>query len=400
MKKTKEKGITLIALIITIIILLILAGVAIYNLTGENSLLDKVKLSKQKYTISEAKEKLELKITELRIEEEGKGEELTKEDLPKINNEEIDVRSIEEFPVEVICNKYKFYVDENFVVTYYGEANETIVTYTTEPEGYTNQENILIKIKVSNLNGIKNIKYPNGHEDNCNGKTNVAIDYSVQKNGIYTFTIIDNNNNEILKDIIIDKIDIINPEINNITIKDIEANGFIITVEAKDVEGTEESTKSGIEKYEYYIKSTTEENYTKYESTDNQYIFSNLKPDTEYTIYVTIYDKATNSATSSIKTQQTKTMPKNIYIDAVNGDDTTGDGTENNPYKTFNNIQNIVVQGFSYNIYLNDGTYEFSSTLLSLDSNKDISIIGKGKSTEISVREHSSTNRGYTLKIL
>ena len=37
----KEEGITLIALVITIIILLILAGVAIATLTGENGILRK-----------------------------------------------------------------------------------------------------------------------------------------------------------------------------------------------------------------------------------------------------------------------------------------------------------------------------------------------------------------------
>lgn len=393
-----NKGITLIALVITIIIMLILVGVTLVSLGGENGLFSKVQLAKRKYEINEAKEKIELKITEIRLEKEGKSETLKKEDLPKINDDEIDVGKTEKFPVEVICQGYKFNIDENFNVIYIGEAKQTIVTYTTEPEGYTNQSYILVKIKVSNSNGIKKIKYPNDYENNCNGKNNVAIDYPVQNNGIYTFKITDTNNNEIQKDIVIDKIDKVNPEITDILFEDITANGFTIKVEAKDGDQTEESTKSGIEKYEYYIKAATDENYTKYESTDKKYIFSNLKPDTEYTIYVTVYDRATNSVTSETKTQQTKTMPKNIYIDAINGDDATGDGTENNPYKTFENIQNIVVQGFSYNIYLNDGTYEFTSTLLSLDSNKDISIIGKGKSTEISVREHSSNNMGYTLK--
>ena len=51
----KEKGITLIALIITIIILLILAGVAIGQLTG-NGLFDKVKLAKEKSEEAQEKE--------------------------------------------------------------------------------------------------------------------------------------------------------------------------------------------------------------------------------------------------------------------------------------------------------------------------------------------------------
>ena len=40
-EKNNKKGITLIALVITIIVLLILAGVSISMLTGDNSLLGK-----------------------------------------------------------------------------------------------------------------------------------------------------------------------------------------------------------------------------------------------------------------------------------------------------------------------------------------------------------------------
>ncbi len=40
-QKMNERGITLIALVITIIILLILAGVTIITLTGENGILRK-----------------------------------------------------------------------------------------------------------------------------------------------------------------------------------------------------------------------------------------------------------------------------------------------------------------------------------------------------------------------
>ena len=42
-----EKGITLIALVITIIVLLILAGVTIATLTGDNGLLQKASSAKQ-----------------------------------------------------------------------------------------------------------------------------------------------------------------------------------------------------------------------------------------------------------------------------------------------------------------------------------------------------------------
>ena len=44
----KEKGITLVALVISIVILLILAGIAIGALTGENGLFTRAKQAKEK----------------------------------------------------------------------------------------------------------------------------------------------------------------------------------------------------------------------------------------------------------------------------------------------------------------------------------------------------------------
>ena len=47
MLKTKEKGITLIALVITIVILLILAGITITTLTGNNGILTQANNAKK-----------------------------------------------------------------------------------------------------------------------------------------------------------------------------------------------------------------------------------------------------------------------------------------------------------------------------------------------------------------
>lgn len=60
MKKTKEKGITLIALVVTIIILLILAGVTIGIATNGTGLFDKAKLATDKYNNEVDKENYEL----------------------------------------------------------------------------------------------------------------------------------------------------------------------------------------------------------------------------------------------------------------------------------------------------------------------------------------------------
>lgn len=52
MKKTNEKGITLIALVVTVIVVIILAGVSISMLTGQNGILDNA--SKAKRSTSDA----------------------------------------------------------------------------------------------------------------------------------------------------------------------------------------------------------------------------------------------------------------------------------------------------------------------------------------------------------
>ena len=59
MKKKKQSGITLIALVITIIVLLILAGVSIATLTGENGILSKAndaKVETRGAAVEEAKD--------------------------------------------------------------------------------------------------------------------------------------------------------------------------------------------------------------------------------------------------------------------------------------------------------------------------------------------------------
>ncbi len=58
--KTNNKGITLIALVITIIVLLILASVAIATLTGDNGILTKAVTAKDKTTEAEAREAVQL----------------------------------------------------------------------------------------------------------------------------------------------------------------------------------------------------------------------------------------------------------------------------------------------------------------------------------------------------
>ena len=85
--KEKQKGITLIALVITIIVLLILAGVSIATLTGENGILTQASNAKAQNVKSEVEEEVKLAVGALRIEESKK--EMTQEEKRKILEDEL-----------------------------------------------------------------------------------------------------------------------------------------------------------------------------------------------------------------------------------------------------------------------------------------------------------------------
>ena len=85
--KRIESGITLIALVITIIILLILAGITINFTVGDTGLFSKVKISREKYVESSATEEVNMAIYSLRIDESTTS--LTNEEKRKILEEEL-----------------------------------------------------------------------------------------------------------------------------------------------------------------------------------------------------------------------------------------------------------------------------------------------------------------------
>ena len=67
--KSGKKGITLISLVVTIIVLLILAGVSIATLTGDNGILARATEAQNKTKEAQEKEGLELAVTSSRVED-------------------------------------------------------------------------------------------------------------------------------------------------------------------------------------------------------------------------------------------------------------------------------------------------------------------------------------------
>ena len=78
--KKDMKGITLIALVITIIVLLILAGVSIAMLTGKNGILSQANTAKTQTEIADAKEQAKLDIVAWQSDKMEKGKDSTLSD--------------------------------------------------------------------------------------------------------------------------------------------------------------------------------------------------------------------------------------------------------------------------------------------------------------------------------
>lgn len=66
--KNKQKGITLISLVVTIGVLIVLAGVTLGSIKGDNGIITKTKSVKKQAEIEDIKEKIQNEI----IEQEGK----------------------------------------------------------------------------------------------------------------------------------------------------------------------------------------------------------------------------------------------------------------------------------------------------------------------------------------
>ena len=175
-KKTSETngGITLIALVITIIVLLILAGVTIATLTGDNGLLQKATSAKQENEEAAALEKIKVEVAgsyglDGKIDNEQLNKNLKKINGLTYNENEIDLnddtKKISLFPATVKLNGYLYEIEENgkvnnktgitlsssnlsmapgdtetLTVTFVG-MNEENITWTSETPGVATVEN-------------------------------------------------------------------------------------------------------------------------------------------------------------------------------------------------------------------------------------------------------------------
>ena len=135
--KRRERGITLIALVITIIVLLILAGVSIAMLTGQNGILTQANNAKTANTQGTVEEMVTLAIGSLQTENLGDTSKITPSAIASKVNEEnnrTDVRAEgSSFPTNIIFEDegLKVPVDINLKVGT-SEENTPLPIYSTD----------------------------------------------------------------------------------------------------------------------------------------------------------------------------------------------------------------------------------------------------------------------------
>ena len=138
------KGITLIALVVTIIVLLILAGVSIAMLTGNNGVLTQGKRAKEETTVGHEREAAQMAYTGAKAKKLG--EEVTAEDVNEqltINGENATATEGTNKIIVTFESGKKYIIDQNGNITQKPQPKKGTLAYMyekAEEEGCTNSD--------------------------------------------------------------------------------------------------------------------------------------------------------------------------------------------------------------------------------------------------------------------
>ena len=287
-KIINNKGITLVALVITIVILLILAGISIQAITN-TGLFANAKKAKEKSMEGQLKEEISLAIQSIQTEEIYKGNSVTLETLAggQLQKELKDITAeLTDGEINGEYKDYEYTIDDKFNVTINGPITGVRIKESAEVQtGYVFEGNTVeIKVTASITEGaITGIEAP----EEATIKTDTSATekvYTVNKNGAYVFKITSDAG----------KTKNITAKVENIlaapqiTISEITENSFKINVENDYPEGA-------ITEYKYSVGGTVKQQGT----TDKSYIVTGLAELTEYNnIQVTAYINSANKVSN------------------------------------------------------------------------------------------------------
>ena len=163
MKKYKQSGITLIALVITIIVLLILAGISIAMITGQNGILTNAQKAAEETKKAENLEQEKLEELE-EISESPDGNYIRNDDLEENNylksfitewtveaNEQIILPIYEKEEEDYERGEKETYFNYNFTVDYGDGTVVEVTSFDDEDRMHTYKEAGTYKVKIDGL---------------------------------------------------------------------------------------------------------------------------------------------------------------------------------------------------------------------------------------------------------
>ena len=261
--KKYNKGITLVALVITIIVLLILAGIGIGAIAGEDGLIAKARQAAEDYEQAAREEANAInEIFEMANGGTGDGDE--EPEQPVIDAEgNVQFKYTPSTPTRGNVT-VEITTGTGYQIQYRKGTSGNFSRYTG---AFTVEENTVINVKLANSSGVT-------------GGVATGNVQNIDKVAPNTFT----------------------PTIGTITENSIVVNASTIDTGSAGCA----SSNIGIKEYRYYANGEL-----KHTGTEESVTITGLTEGTEYSIYVIAEDKAGNSTTSSVITAET-TTPKPI----------------------------------------------------------------------------------------
>ena len=198
MKGQEVSGITLIALVVTIIVLLILAGVSISMLTGQNGILNRVAEAKEKTGIAQSEEKVKLAV--MAAIADGNGT-LTIENLKKeLANNGITIPDNATFPVTVTTGNSTYQIDQYGNITEASTVPQISYTVTNIDGSEITSSNLpgsaKLNVTITNISEltVTSIKIKNSSGTEITGATvdvtKGTISTQITENGKYIVEIV------------------------------------------------------------------------------------------------------------------------------------------------------------------------------------------------------------------
>lgn len=308
--KNKIEGVTLIALVVTIVVLLIIAGISINMITSDNGIIDKSQSAKGETEKASEQEVLEVSVIQaMELDRQGKiqYDNLKKELDNNIGNQKYSlIENYDGFIVTFTKSSRKYVIDEDGNIKEYEKSDtdtpdlqEKYFEFTITPSTLTKED---VKVEAKSKLGGYTLQYS---LDKIDWKE-YSLPITMEQNGEIYFRLWNGNTagGYLVKKV--NNIDKVAP--NNFTPETTStSNSITITGKTTDAEETETNACSGLKEY-YFSKDNGKTWQQNADKLKNTYTYTGLTQNTTYSLKMKVIDQAGNEVITNMVSQKTGTV--------------------------------------------------------------------------------------------